>query len=316
MNSTTGISAAIARDAQRSTFDGALCGIATASPEPSAEAGRAVGLAPARGRQAGADWDGPEQDNLRAQVAELQRSRAELERRLADALAGASAAAVEQARIGARLRDRSAQRATVARQQAREAQDAARKAHDEARRLRDEAARARERAGQASARAEAAERRHERDRSTLERALAYAIKLRGPDAAPPSPWRAILRRRDGVDLLIREADESRNARRYRDAAELYLRVLAVQPDNGPIHVQCGHMLKEAGDYGRAELHYLCAEVLMPEDDDLALQLGHFYKVSGRAEEAVAFYRRAEKLRPGWSEPLRELAALGEVPWAE
>ncbi len=108
--------------------------------------------------------------------------------------------------------------------------------------------------------------------------------------------------------LQREADAKRDARDYRAAAALYQAVLDLQP-SGPIHVQCGHMHKECGDLRTAEEHYLAAEALMPYDADLKLQIGHFCKVAGRLSDAAAAYHEAVILEPGWTEPLRELAAL-------
>ncbi len=86
------------------------------------------------------------------------------------------------------------------------------------------------------------------------------------------------------------------------------------PDEAAIHIQCGHMFKEAGDLKEAETHYLRARQLTPDDADLALQLGHFYKVSGRLEEAAASYRRASVLSPGWSEPVHEISRLRACGW--
>src|SRR6516162_7111326 len=109
--------------------------------------------------------------------------------------------------------------------------------------------------------------------------------------------------------IIRDADLARDEREYRRAALLYERALRLVPDNAAIHIQCGHMLKEAGRLADAERHYLRAKQLTPDDPDLALQLGHFYKVAGRPKEAVRFYKRASELDPSWTEPAIELAEL-------
>ena len=110
-----------------------------------------------------------------------------------------------------------------------------------------------------------------------------------------------------AERLLERADKERDGRQYQAAALLYEQVLGIRPDNAAIHIQCGHMFKEAGDLVPAERHYLAARTLSPDDPDLALQLGHFYKVAGRPEECLAAYRRAADLRPDWQEPLRELA---------
>jgi ADP-heptose:LPS heptosyltransferase len=109
--------------------------------------------------------------------------------------------------------------------------------------------------------------------------------------------------------LIARADQAREDRWYQAAALLYEEALRLRPRNAAIHIQCGHMFKEAGHLDAAEAHYAAARRLAPEDPDLALQLGHFFKVAGRLEDSEAAYQRALALQPGWNEPLRELAAL-------
>lgn len=91
--------------------------------------------------------------------------------------------------------------------------------------------------------------------------------------------------------LVRRANIARDAGDRAAAAHLYEAALAFH-STGPIHIQCGHMLKELGQMDQAEAHYLTAKASMPEDADLDLQFGHFYKVCGRWPEAVAAYERA------------------------
>ena len=109
--------------------------------------------------------------------------------------------------------------------------------------------------------------------------------------------------------MRRRADAARDNREYMKAALFYEKLLSHVPDDAAIHVQCGHMFKEAGELDRAEQHYNKARRLMPNDPDLALQLGHFYKVAGRLDEAELSYRRAAELMPGAAEPVDELARL-------
>ena len=109
--------------------------------------------------------------------------------------------------------------------------------------------------------------------------------------------------------LVTRAREVREQGHYLAAAILYEEALRLNPGDAPIHVQAGHMFKEAGKFTRAEEHYLQAQALIAEDGDLALQMGHFYKVAGRLNDAAEAYRRAMDLKPGWTEPARELADL-------
>jgi ADP-heptose:LPS heptosyltransferase/tetratricopeptide (TPR) repeat protein len=114
--------------------------------------------------------------------------------------------------------------------------------------------------------------------------------------------------------IIRDADAARDSKEYRQAALLYEEALHLIPNNAAIHIQCGHMFKEAGDLVSAEPHYLRAKQLTPDDPDLALQLGHFYKVALRLKEAELSYKRAMELDPAWSEPVIELGILYRTGW--
>jgi ADP-heptose:LPS heptosyltransferase len=109
--------------------------------------------------------------------------------------------------------------------------------------------------------------------------------------------------------LIDRADMARDSKAYREAAGLYEQALALNPDDAAIHIQCGHMFKEAGVLAKSEEHYRHAQELTPDDADLALQLGHFYKVAGRLRESAAAYARALELEPEWLDPAAELNAL-------
>ena len=90
---------------------------------------------------------------------------------------------------------------------------------------------------------------------------------------------------------------------------MYAEALRLEFNNGPIHVQAGHMYKEARDYEAAQSHYEAASGLMPGDADLALQLGHFYKTAGRPQEAEDAYRRAVELNPNCEDARRDLTFL-------
>jgi ADP-heptose:LPS heptosyltransferase len=114
--------------------------------------------------------------------------------------------------------------------------------------------------------------------------------------------------------IIPIADAARDAKKYRKAALLYEEALRLVPDDAAIHIQCGHMFKEAGDLIRAEHHYRKAKQLTPDDPDLALQLGHFYKVAGQLPEAELAYRRAIDLSPDWPEPAIQLEELYRMGW--
>jgi len=112
--------------------------------------------------------------------------------------------------------------------------------------------------------------------------------------------------------LVRQANLARGTLQFELAAALYEEALVILPGNARIHVQCGHMLKEARQFDRAEYHYEQALRLDPSNPDLAMQLGHFYKVAGRIDEARLSYERALALRPGWLDAIEEVDRTGGI----
>lgn len=110
-------------------------------------------------------------------------------------------------------------------------------------------------------------------------------------------------------VLVVEADRARDAGVHAEAARLYEAALGLAPGRADLHVQAGHMHKEARAFDAAAGAYEAARRLLPDDADLALQLGHFAKATDRLPQAEVEYRRAAALAPGWAEPLRELEAL-------
>ena len=115
--------------------------------------------------------------------------------------------------------------------------------------------------------------------------------------------------------LARRAQAARDGRQFGLAAALYEEALRLNPDHARMRIQCGHMLKEAGDLDGALTHYLSAQRDRPDDADLALQIGHLHKVAGNPAAAAASYARALELIPGWREAERELSMVSGAPAA-
>lgn len=143
---------------------------------------------------------------------------------------------------------------------------------------------------------------------------ARAARHLGVGRGPSATFR---RWRDGKAItdLRRRANAARDTRNYAAAAAFYEEVLTRQPATSAIHVQCGHMYKEAGNLVAAEQHYMTARALTPDDADLHLQIGHFHKVGGRLAEAAMDYSMAAWLAPGLDDAGDELARLrpGNAP---
>jgi ADP-heptose:LPS heptosyltransferase len=121
-------------------------------------------------------------------------------------------------------------------------------------------------------------------------------------------WRSVFKH------LVSRARAAQDERRYADAATLYGEALRLSPGRANLHIQRGHMLKEAGQLDLAEHHYLEALRLTPDDANLHFQLGHFYKVAARMADAQRHYRQAARLRPEWEAPAHELDFLHKSGW--
>ena len=140
--------------------------------------------------------------------------------------------------------------------------------------------------------------------------------------ALPAPIAAILREimplshATASRRLARRAQAARDGRQFALAAALYEEALRLNPGQARMRIQCGHMLKEAGDLDGALTQYLHAQQDRPGDADLVLQIGHLHKIAGNPEAAAASYARALELVPGWREAERELAMVSGAPSAE
>ena len=113
----------------------------------------------------------------------------------------------------------------------------------------------------------------------------------------------------GPNPYAARGNAARDQRHYAVAAAFYEASVQHDPRNAGLHIQCGHMHKETGDFAAAGRHYAQARRLTPYDPDLWLQLGHFHKCQDQLSEAAAAYRRAVTLSPNWAEPQLELTQV-------
>lgn len=113
--------------------------------------------------------------------------------------------------------------------------------------------------------------------------------------------------------VITLADRARDAGQWDIAAACYRKTLARKPENPPIWVQYGHVLKESGHLTEAEGAYRTALAYGLCTADSYLQLGHVLKMQGRTDEAWAAYVRALILDPSLNgAPLK----LTQIGWSE
>jgi tetratricopeptide (TPR) repeat protein len=110
--------------------------------------------------------------------------------------------------------------------------------------------------------------------------------------------------------VITLADRARDEGQWEIAARYYRDALDRKPENPPIWVQYGHVLKEAGHLAEAEKAYRTALAYDRCSSDSHVQLGHVLKTQGKTEEAQGAYLRAFALDPSMSYPLEELCGLG------
>ncbi len=115
------------------------------------------------------------------------------------------------------------------------------------------------------------------------------------------------------ETVIGRADRAVAIGDLKLALRLYRTALKRNPRNPPIWVQCGHLLKHAGELASAEAAYRSSVSYDPGVADTWLQLGHLLKLRARTEEAQACYLRAFALDRRLGEALRELTAFG---WSE
>src|ERR1700680_5019553 len=110
--------------------------------------------------------------------------------------------------------------------------------------------------------------------------------------------------------VITLADRARDTGQWEVAAEYYRDALQRKPENPPIWVQYGHVLKESGHLAEAEKAYRTAVAYDRRSADSHLQLGHVLKIQGKKKEALGAYLRAVELDPSVNGGSFELTQIG------
>jgi tetratricopeptide (TPR) repeat protein/glycosyltransferase involved in cell wall biosynthesis len=113
--------------------------------------------------------------------------------------------------------------------------------------------------------------------------------------------------------IITLADKARDQGQWERAAGYYREALLRKPQNPPIWVQYGHVLKESGHLAEAEKAYRTALAYDGHSADSNLQLGHVLKAQGKKEDAKAAYLRAFACGLSLDHASHEFAQLG---WSE
>jgi len=92
-----------------------------------------------------------------------------------------------------------------------------------------------------------------------------------------------------------KADQARDAGKFREASEFYLRGLRLKPDHWGARVQLGHALKEIGELDQAMEQYLRALESSPKNADLHVQIGHLCRLRNDNARAAEHYTLAVRL---------------------
>src|SRR5437868_1730918 len=110
--------------------------------------------------------------------------------------------------------------------------------------------------------------------------------------------------------VISLADRARDLGQWEVAVRYYKIALHRNPQNPPIWVQYGHVLKESGQLAEAERAYRTAIGYNGSAADPHLHLGHVLKIQGKKEEARTAYLCALALDPSLNDVVLEFAQLG------
>lgn len=95
------------------------------------------------------------------------------------------------------------------------------------------------------------------------------------------------------------------------AADLYLRLITVEPDHVAAHVNLGTIYYNQSDYKGAERHYRAALALDPSYSLAYFDLGNVLDETGRVQEAIQIYLSAIKHTPGYGDAHYNLALAHE-----
>jgi tetratricopeptide (TPR) repeat protein len=101
----------------------------------------------------------------------------------------------------------------------------------------------------------------------------------------------------------------RQAKRYKEAVELYREAVRKRPDDPNLHVHLGYCYKQLGDWTAAEVEYRKTVQKDPTSYFGHLNLGVVLVRNGKDEEAEPHYKTAAELDPKAAEPHFNLGNL-------
>jgi tetratricopeptide (TPR) repeat protein len=98
---------------------------------------------------------------------------------------------------------------------------------------------------------------------------------------------------------------------YKDAIAAYAKVVELEPEHAPAHINLGTLYYNLQDYVKAEAHYRKA---IESDSRYALayfDLGNVLDETGRIQEAIRIYKTAIQLAPTYADAHYNLALAYE-----
>lgn len=104
-----------------------------------------------------------------------------------------------------------------------------------------------------------------------------------------------------------EEDPARQA----EAIQAYERVLDLQPDHAPAHINLGTLFYNRQEYAESEFHYRRAVEIDPRYALAYFDLGNVLDETGRVQEAIEAYRNALHLAPTYADANYNLALAYE-----
>jgi tetratricopeptide (TPR) repeat protein len=98
---------------------------------------------------------------------------------------------------------------------------------------------------------------------------------------------------------------------YNEAIAAYKKVIELEPDHAPAHINLGTLFYNLQDYKSAELHYRRAIEADPRYALAYFDLGNVLDETGRIQEAVSVYKTALQLAPTYADAHYNLALAYE-----
>ena len=143
-----------------------------------------------------------------------------------------------------------------------------------------------------------------------------SMSVEGTLAASPNRRSAERRKEEMADaeiaqLFSRGIALEEDVARQAEAIEAYERVLDLEPDHAPAHINLGTLFYNRQEYADSEFHYRRAVEIDPRYALAYFDLGNVLDETGRVQEAIEAYRNALHLAPTYADANYNLALAYE-----